>query len=201
MVDDVEHLGPGAVVLRQREHARHSRRGARGRLRRPRGGSGRSTGTRRRRRRPPSPALSRSTSSHWSRFVSWNSSTRIERKRQRARSRPSRSAAGGRAPGAGDPRSRGRTRAPCPPVRRVEGRRAAPTRRSRSRAAISSRAACSTASQRLARGREALALLSSDPQVGQVEEVLRPKGAGSSSSSASSTCARPEKRFPRSRAA
>ncbi len=66
-------------------------RGAHETRRRRRGGTGRSTGTRRRRRRARRrrrrPAEIRSTSSHWSRFVSWNSSTMIERKRKRARSR------------------------------------------------------------------------------------------------------------------
>ncbi len=46
-----EHLGPRAVVLRQREDRRTPPRAAHGRPRRRRGGSRRSTGTRRRRRR------------------------------------------------------------------------------------------------------------------------------------------------------
>ena len=104
------------------ERARHSRRGAGGRLRRaPRGGSGRSTGTRRRRRRPPRPAT-RSTSSRWSRLACPGTRPRESsgsaggrRRRQLVR--------GGGAPGAEDPRSRGRdSRAfASPGVRRVEG--------------------------------------------------------------------------------
>ena len=89
VVDDREHLGPRAVVARQRQQRRRLARAARGRRARRRGGSRRSTGTRRRRRtRSVSRARSsRSISSHWSRFVSWNSSTMIERKRSCSRSR------------------------------------------------------------------------------------------------------------------
>ena len=58
------------------------RHAARGRPRRRRGGTGRCSGTRRRRRRARR-RRTRSISSHWSRFVSWNSSTSTSANRSR----------------------------------------------------------------------------------------------------------------------
>ena len=83
VVDDAQHLRPRAVVPRQRQQRLRVRRAARGTRARPRAGSRRSTGTRRRRRSAPCRGpVSRSTSSHWSRFVSWNSSTMIDAEAQ-----------------------------------------------------------------------------------------------------------------------
>ena len=145
-------------------------RAARGRPPRPRAGSRRSTGTRRRRRTAPCRGLvSRSTSSHCSRFVSWNSSTMIERNRSCSRSRSvsfSRSRSRARA---GDPRSRAPTRDPWQPSTPAAKPSSSSCSSSRSRSASSSSAACSTALARFLVRRCALA---ARPQATQIEQPL-----------------------------